>query len=263
MSAALELAIGDTSLDVVVKDRDELHQDGISAPVRELRVGFDAAAATQPQIDALTRVARRIGVVTTGTDGSRLHWRLGMTSHTQHQSTIAYSWQLQEVVAPHALRVDDIELHPYRYEEHVASRRLEIQARVLVPAAVHEQLVAMIVEEKPVRVQRDGLSADTREMRMSLDLWSEHDDGVRLALHLGDLVGEESPTSLGAHWAAQRLAIAAALERSDRLMDLLCERGVITASDRDAIMQAAHKAAPRRSLRQFRVANVDDVPFEY
>lgn len=140
-----------------------------------------------------------------------------------------------------ALVVDGIELHPYEYREEVVAGGLTVWAKM---AGDQDDVLALrrtFHGRDAVSVERRGIEAGARRMRLGVGEWAERDDRI-----LYRLVLLEESVDEGAHPELSRIrrdngraALGFYMNFAERLVQTLVGKGLLTEEEVAAVREAA------------------------
>ena len=91
-----------------------------------------------------------------------------------------------------ALVIDGWELHPYHYEESLRSGGVHAEAKIELPKDEVARLRNILRSEDFVPVVRRGIEDEPREMLISAEGWSEHENTFKYRLGLADRAAIDS-----------------------------------------------------------------------
>ena len=150
-----------------------------------------------------------------------------------------------ELLQPRTLQIAHLTISPYRYEEKTRiGGALQITARVQLPLPQFEEFARM-GPEQDLPVVRQGVDGTPRQMRLGLAPWSQHGDVVKYEVNLIDrtyfsaqAMGPQAMGQRDMSWqfANLRLHLAFMSEEQDALLDLLVNKGVVTAEERSDLV---------------------------
>jgi hypothetical protein len=136
-------------------------------------------------------------------------------------------------------------------------------AAILHVAGGIEAVERLVYAEGPLAVRRVGISDDPVQMRLgSFVPWSEHEDGIRLGIHLHDKRNDSEGRKRGMLFLEEQQVaahLAYRIELMDALMKLLVERNVLSSTDLEALRARAGEGQSRRRLAFWKVEDVDAI----
>ena len=189
-------------------------------------------------------------------------------SYSDGSDIRTYRWSLEE---KEELRIDklvlgDLELSPYQYEEEIKDDVLTIKARFHLTMAELTSVHALMRGGECFSVVRKGINPEPRMMRLGRGLWSQDEDEVKQELILVDQVFD-TRREFSRRGGFERLHIGPANVEAvlsekggalEELIELLVEKGVLSASDRERIDNAISERAWQLRTQFQRVHNLDE-----
>jgi hypothetical protein len=245
---------------------------------RELLVGrvrFDVRGQA-----ANDEVRRALGAAAAGTEHLHGRWRghdrefrVGEWSYSQNGATTdfaTYTVELKEAenVKADRLTIDDLELEPYAYEEHLTNDAITIQCRVVVDAETSDRIERLMRmsdkrDHEYFEVTRHGVEDAARTMRFGKCAWSRAGDTVKHRLFLVEKrFDERKPRpAIGGLFhpeldnGLRRVAVAEAF--SAALLDELTSAGAISQEAAERVKTRANDNYWRAYRALFEESDVD------
>jgi hypothetical protein len=171
-----------------------------------------------------------------------------------------HTWQLEEIesIACTRLLLGTIELEPYDYREHVAEDgRLRLAARASVTAADLRAIYNLSAFHAPVDVVRVGINQEPCRMHVEQYVWGERSDSLAVVLACAE-VGDPRVTL--EHADPQPLRPPALTESLDELLSLLQEKGLLSTTERQRVVDAGRERAWERDHAARHVQDPDGWP---
>lgn len=167
-------------------------------------------------------------------------------------------------MALEVLVVDDLELRPYGYAEHLETGGLLAHCFVRLGRTDSERLEDLIAgKPRYMRVLRVGLDDEPREMRFGRCTWSLDAEHVKHHLVLVERASDdgqsaELPWPFEHEAIRTREALAELQGVVDGLLEHVTEAGLLSSEQAGELREGARTSMPRR-LRQFlRFDDVDE-----
>ena len=246
---------------------------------RELRRQVGQAATAEGDHTLVLDALKRDPIPSVDTEGQRAAlWKVRVPQYSLQNGRCHFSLELTEVEdLPHPESVvlggdAAFTLIPYAYrEESSAGNGIQINLKTTLAPAETERLFEFRRQvgsgEEYFPVVRYGISDDTRRMRFGWGRWSRHEaeDKVEVIL-VEDRVDQSDPQikrGLGDGFPDTRARgeIAFAIEHRVALLDLLEKKGVLSAEEREGLVERAREGSARRYLDFSRVADLDEEEF--
>ena len=156
---------------------------------------------------------------------------------------------------PDDVRIGDLTLHPYFYEEDSEDDKLLVRMKAIITTNEQDRLFAMKKPMPGVFLDVALPNGVTRSLRLGRLLWSRDGEQLRQEINLVDKAWDEDAEE-HSNWmldimepfktrAVEELALQAA--RLDRLVDALVDAGALTAEQAAAAREVpADDLKPRR-----------------
>lgn len=196
-------------------------------------------------------------------DGTVSQWMLRTNSWSHREGTRMYhhTLQIEEVEDLHLdhLRLGELDIQPYHYEEKFRQDSLTASAKVLLTERQTAELRSMIETGAYFPVVRYGISEEPLEMRFGMCYWSELEEGVKYDLYLVARAGEETTRPIPSAFAWARTLRTHVAQREamiDALLDCLLDKAILTQEDVDQIHA---EALERREAARHGLDKVDDI----
>jgi hypothetical protein len=188
-------------------------------------------------------------------------WCVSWNSYGEAAGVHTYTLILREAeeLSLRALLLDDIELHPYEYREEPVSGGLVIRAKLVGSEDEVLRLRRLAAERENWKVVRQGIQDEPREMRLSVEEWSELDDRVKFRIALADsaLVLNQDETEVETESESSRSALAFYANYLESLAEMLVAKGVVTREELRTLREGARADSGVIRHELWRVADVD------
>ncbi len=183
----------------------------------------------------------------------------------EHSSEYYHEIVLEEIEDIHAqaLRLKDITLCPYSYEEEFDGDDLSIKSRVMVTPEQDARLRLLMRDDSYFPVVRTGICDKPREMRFSNTiLWSRHGNRFKYEIILVDRSYDERDRPLARLFQPQmsrmQSAVAAQSEMVEAILETLITRKYLTHGDVAEMRKRAAERAWDRRREFFEVGDIDE-----
>ncbi len=264
-SRVIELKLGEDVVPVQVRRVSTVRSRHTGRSLAEVQgvVSISRAEANERLTQTLREVGSRAVRAAAGTVQGVREWSVFWNAYSSSGTEHAHTLILREVeeLSLEALVVDSVELHPYEYREEFTGDELTISAKFVGSRAGVLRLRALLKTRETFQVVRQGISDEPREMRFGVAEWSEHGGQIRVRLVLvdTDAEAEEHPELLRVEEANTRASLAYHMNLTERLSELLIEKGISTPEEMETLRDAA-RDAPWPARREFwRVRDVDQL----
>jgi len=182
-----------------------------------------------------------------------------------HNSEYHHEIVLEEIedLMAQSLRLNDIILCPYSYEEEFDGDDLCIRSRVMVTPEQDARLRLLMKDDGYFSVVRHGICEQPREMRFSNTiLWSRHGNMFKYEIVLVDKSYDERDRPLVRLFQPQisrmQSAVAAQAEMVEAMLDALITRKYLTQGDVTEMRKKAAERAWDRRREFFEVSDIDE-----
>jgi hypothetical protein len=181
-------------------------------------------------------------------------------SYTVGEAVEILTWVLteKEELKLDALQIEELTVQPYRYEESFDGDALILTARVQIDASTLEALRAL---PKYFPVVRKGISDGPRSMRFGQVVWSSDDENqFKIHATVVEQVYDTTRSSNGflePRFGNVMDSLVSTNARFKALMDVLEAKAVITADEKEKIIDVPTDEVRRRILQFDRVLDVD------
>lgn len=190
-------------------------------------------------------------------------WNVSWNSYGESQGVHTYTLLLREAeeLSLEALRIEELELHPYEYREEVVGRGLTIRAKVMGGEAEIERLRALVGARRELSVVRSGISEEPRRMRLAVAEWSQAEDRIkyRLVLVDHDLDAEGRAELARIEEEKSRAALGFYANLFERFATLMVSKGLLTREELRTLREQARDAPGIPTHEMWRVPDVDEV----
>jgi len=185
-------------------------------------------------------------------------------------SEFAHVIELEEIeqVTAEEVRIGDLSLRPYVYEENTPDDTLHVRFKAIITPEEQDRVFSMGRSKTFFDVVRVGVNEKAESMRFGRALWSRDGDRVRQEVNLVDRAWDDK-TDPSDSWtthlsepfqsrAKEQLALQA--ERIERLVDALVEAGSLTQVEAQAALNVPEAALLRHGREYLRVDDLDNFP---
>lgn len=193
-------------------------------------------------------------------------WKIENTSWSYRQGSPIYQYTLElteeEKLNLSALKLGDMTVHPYEYEETFEEEALGIEAKVSLSEAQHLQIKALQKSVDYFPVVRHGISKIHRQMRFGLCYWSQHNTEYKHKLVLVEESKSQEPSPLASAflWTVQlRHQVADNSAVIDSLIATLHDKNILTEDEVNGIRKDIAERSWEVWYGLFRVENVDEI----
>jgi hypothetical protein len=189
-------------------------------------------------------------------------WKIGNTSWSYRQGSPIYQHTLEltevEKLNLSALKLGDMTVHPYEYEETFGEEALTIEAKVSLPEAQHLQIKALQKSDDYFSVVRYGINDVPRQMRFGLCYWSQHNNEYKHQLVLVEESKEPNTLASAFRWIRPlRKLVADNTAVIESLLATLHNKNILTEEEVNNIRKDITDRSWDIWYGFFRVENID------
>ncbi|VEP14317.1 conserved hypothetical protein [Hyella patelloides LEGE 07179] len=191
------------------------------------------------------------------------YWKIGnySSSHTQDSPLCNYKIDIEEIEPLQAtsLKIGDMILKPYSYEEYFQNDNLHINAKVHVNEEDQKKIKNDIEMGEELEVIRYGIDDQPRSMVLRLSYWSKNENQIKHEIRLEEINSKKnknlSPGSVlgkAIHKMTENQAM------TEILMESLVDKGIFNQDEIDNLYTRMSERIWQKKYELFQVKDIDD-----
>lgn len=211
------------------------------------------------------RHTSRITVVSDNSEEGMWQVKEVSQSYTYGQPHHDFVWEFKEmeVLKIETLKLANLEVKPYLYEEEIKNGCLYVTALVKLMPAEFEDLLAVYFGDTYFLVIRQGINAEPIEMRFGKVIWSKDEDTIKFKIYLVDKKHDDTDLHLGLfqpELSNIKALLANNAEVMFSLLKMLEEKDILDSQEVEKMLDVDANILNVRDLDFFRVEDIDKYP---